>query len=87
MMLALTEKRFSDVLRRQPETGMGYWIATVALKDGRTFPQTVIVGGTITRIRNQKDIPFSEGEIERLEVTHDKWSWSEDMQNLTSRGA
>ena len=77
-MLPLTEKRFSDFLRRQPETGMGYWVTTVTLKDGRRFPQTVVAGGVIVRIRDQKSIPFSEAEIESLEVTHDKWSWFEE---------
>lgn len=86
-MLTLTEKRFSDFLRGAPETGMGYWVVTVFLKDGRTFPQTVVVGGAIARIRAHKAIPFLESEIERLEVTHEKWDWSEDSAQFMPRGA
>jgi len=72
-MLKLTEKRFADALRSQPETGMGYWIATTILRDGRRFPQTVITGGVVTQVRNHNSIPFKEADIDRFEVTHDKW--------------
>jgi len=74
-MLKLTEKRFADYFRQQGETGMGYWIATVFLKDGRLFPQTVIVGGVVSQVRNHANIPFSQEDIDRFEVTHDKWNW------------
>jgi hypothetical protein len=74
-MLELTEKRFADFFRKQGETGMGYWVATVYLRDGRIFPQTIVVGGTITQIKNQSGISFAEKDIDRFEVTHDKWEW------------
>jgi hypothetical protein len=38
-MIKLTEKRFADYFRNQGETGMGYWVATVYLKDGRVIPK------------------------------------------------
>jgi len=82
-MLTLTEKRFSDFLRTEPETGMGYWMVTVFLRDGRMFPQTVVVSGVIARIRNYPAIPFLEAEIEHLEVTHEKWDWSQDKSQFT----
>lgn len=71
--LSLTRKRFADYLREQPETGMGYWVVTVYLKDGRVFGQTLVSGGTITHVRDHEGIPFLESDIDRLEVTHDKW--------------
>ena len=74
-MIKLTEKRFADYLRRQPETGMGYWIVTVYLKDGRVFPQVAVNSGIITRVRNFDNVPFVEADIDHLEVTHDKWNW------------
>ena len=74
-MLKLNNKRFADYFRSQPETGMGYWIATIHLKDGRVFPQAAIVGGTVACIRNQETISFKEEEIDRFDVTHDKWDW------------
>ena len=75
-MLKLTEKRFTGYFRQQAETGMGYWIATVFLKNGGVFPQAVIVGGVITHVRGLEAIPFTEREIDRCEVTHDKWDFS-----------
>jgi hypothetical protein len=74
-MLKLTEQRFADYFRQQGETGMGYWIVTVYLRDGRVFPQAIVVGGTITQIKNQSGISFVENDIDRFKVTHDKWDW------------
>ena len=48
-MIAL-DKKWAKVLTTQPETGMGYQIASICLKDGRRFERAVIVGGTITSI-------------------------------------
>jgi hypothetical protein len=75
-MLKLTGKRFADYFRGQPETGMGYWVATAYLKDGSIFPQVVIVGGIVTQIRGHSAIPFTEEGIDHFEITHDKWDWS-----------
>jgi hypothetical protein len=66
-MLALSEK-WASTLVPQPETGMGYQIATVTLKDGRRFPNTIIVGGYITKVGNNSDIPFAESDIESIFV-------------------
>jgi hypothetical protein len=66
-MLELSEK-WGPRLTSQPESGMGYWIVTVKLKDGREFRHATIVGGVITRIRDQEGIPFTEGEISDLVV-------------------
>ncbi len=74
-MFKLTEKRFADYFRYQPETGMGYWIVTAHLRDGREFPQVVVNGGVVTRVRHHKEIPFSEEDVDHFEVTHDKWDW------------
>ena len=70
-MLQLSDK-WAPVLLAQPETGMGYQIATITLKDGRTFSKTVIVGGVITETGGQKVIPFMEYEIAEIVVTHEK---------------
>ena len=77
-MFRLTEKRFADFFRKQPETGMGYWVVTVYLKDGRVFPQTVVSGGYLAPVRYHKEIPFTETDIDHFVVTHDKWDWRSD---------
>lgn len=62
-------------MRSVPETGMGYWVASVFLSDGRKFDQVVIDSGCITRVRGFEEIPFVEPEIAEIKVTHDKWNW------------
>jgi len=70
-MLPLSGK-WASKLAAEPETGMGYQIASILLKDGKRFDQVVIVGGNITQIRGVEGIPFSEDQIEQIIVTHDK---------------
>jgi hypothetical protein len=70
-MLALSNK-WAPTLVSQPETGMGYQIASVFLTDGRRFERVVIVGGYITKIGDSADIPFKEEEIERIVVDDGK---------------
>lgn len=62
-------------LLAQAETGMDYQIASVFLRDGRRFDQVVIVGGHIAQVRGMKGIPFSAGEIAKIQITHDKWDF------------
>jgi hypothetical protein len=77
MALQLTD-RWGPKLSNLPETGMGYQIATVVLKDGREFPQTIIIGGLISQIRGLSEIPFIEEEIADFIITHDKWDWNRE---------
>lgn len=76
-MLQLKEK-WGPRLTSQPETGMGYQVTTIFLRDGRRFEQVMIVEGLITRIRGRSDIPFNEEDIEDIVVTHDKWKIATD---------
>ncbi len=77
-MIRLSEKRFVDFFRHQPETGMGYFVVTVYLKDGRSFPQTIVDEGYLTSVRHYRTIPFEIGDIDHFVVTHDKWNWRAD---------
>ena len=69
-MLQLSDK-WGPRLARQPETGMGYQIATVLLRDGRRFKDVLIQEGLITRVKNLNTIPFTESEIIDITVTGD----------------
>ncbi len=73
-MIRLSPKWISFLLN-QPETGMGYSVCTIRLKDGREFKQVVVDGGFITKIKDVEGVPFSEDQIEEITVTHDKWRW------------
>ena len=72
-MYPLSEKRFADFFRKSPETGMGYWVVTAVLKDGRRYEQVLVNSGYLTRVRNYDEIPFAEHEIDHFIVTHSKW--------------
>jgi hypothetical protein len=73
-MLRLTE-RWIRYLLAQPETGMGYQIVSVVLKDGRKFDQVVVDSGFISKVRGHEVIPFDVSEITQILVTHDKWDF------------
>ncbi len=60
----------------KPEAGMGYQIVSIILKNGMRYDQAVIESGFVTRIRNHKTIPFTEEEIAKIIVTHDKWDFT-----------
>lgn len=55
---------------------MDYQVVTIATKDGRKYPQTVISGGMVARVRGFPAIPFAESDITDIVVTHEKWDWS-----------
>lgn len=65
-------------LTSQPETGMGYQVATVILRDGTRWNQVLIESGVITRVRGQSAIPFNADDIADILVTHDKWDFAAD---------
>jgi hypothetical protein len=74
-MIALSPK-WAMELASKPETGMGYQVVSIVLRDGRRFDQVVVVEGQITEIRGRKDIPFIENQIDQVILTHDKWNFS-----------
>jgi len=76
-MVHLSSKWISHLIA-QPETGVGYQVASVLLHDGRRFNQVVINGGYITQIRGLDDVPFQEDDIREILVTHDKWDFNKE---------
>jgi hypothetical protein len=71
----LRSKAFAEFFRGQPETGMGYWVTDVVLKDGSRVSQVVVDSGYITKIKSMLFIPFDEDDIDHFVVTHEKWNW------------
>lgn len=73
----------SDVeLRRDTETGIGYQVVSVTLKDGRHFEQVVASEGCIIQVRGYEDVPFVPSEIAEVRVNHKRWNfrdWSDSM--------
>jgi hypothetical protein len=66
--------KWAEFFGNRPETGMGYTIVTVVLKDGRRYPRVTVTGGVIGSVDGEPDIPFSEDDIAEFLVTHDKSS-------------
>ena len=77
-MLQLSDK-WGPKLVSQPETGMGYQVASIILKDGSRYDQVLIEAGFITRIRGSKTIPFCEDQIADIVITHDKWNFATEL--------
>ena len=69
LMLVLND-RWADVLTSQPETGMGYQIVSIRLKDGRRIDNVTVVGGIISSLPATVPEWFSDEEIEDIVVTH-----------------
>lgn len=62
--------RWSPILASQPETGMGYQVVSITLRDGRRFDNVTVVGGIISRLPATVPEWFSDEEIEDIVVTH-----------------
>ena len=73
-----------DYLKRHGETGPGYQILAVKLKDGRCFDQVVASEGCIIQIRGYKEVPFTPDEVASIEVNHQVFG-SEHLQKPNRR--
>ena len=75
--MKITQKYLSEKLtqelRNQSETGMGFQICTVILKDGRSFERVLILDASeIATADGETDLPFQANQIQSIVVTHDK---------------
>ena len=57
-------------LKEVGETGIGYQVVSVQLRDGRTFDQVVTSEYCIIEVRGYKEIPFAAEDIASLSVNH-----------------
>jgi hypothetical protein len=67
-------------LKLQTETGPGYQVVSVMLKDGRRFDQVVTSEGCIIEVRGYAEVPFTCNEVATLTVNHRHWNfrtWSD----------
>jgi hypothetical protein len=77
-------------LKRETETGMGYQVVSVTLKDGRHFDQAVASEGCIIQVRGYEDVPFAPDEVLTVTVNHKRWNfreWSDVGNRRKSRAA
>lgn len=73
-MIELNDKWINFILS-QRETGMGYYVVSVILNDGRKIDHVLINEGYITLVKDYEVIPFRQEEIREIYVTNEKWNW------------
>jgi hypothetical protein len=66
---------FLDHLKRSGETGIGYQVVSVALKDGRCFDQVATNEGYIVEVRGYREIPFATNDVASVAVNHKRWNF------------
>jgi hypothetical protein len=69
--------RFVEHLRQARETGIGYQVVSVELKDGRFFDQVVTSECCIIQVRGHKEIPFAAEDVASVSVNHKHWNFRE----------
>jgi hypothetical protein len=62
-------------LKGMEETGFGYQVVSVQLKDGRIFEQVAISEGCIIEVRGYKEIPFACDDVASVSVNHKRWNF------------
>lgn len=69
-----------DHLKQCAETGIGYQVVAVELKDGRWFDQVVVSEGCIIEVRGYSEIPFAPDEVEIVSLNHKRWNFREGSE-------
>src|SRR5438876_1096036 len=65
----------AEHVKNAEETGFGYQVVAVQLKDARIFEQVVISEGCIIEVRGYKEIPFSPQDVASVSVNHKRWNF------------
>jgi len=65
----------AEHLKNAEETGIGYQVVSVRLRDERIFEQVVISEGCIIEVRGHKEIPFTPDEVVSVSLTHKHWNF------------
>jgi len=80
-------KAVLNQMAQNKETGIGYVVVSVKLKDGTSFDQVAISAGCVIEVRGFKKVPF-EGDIASMQVTHQIWNFREASDaRCKSKGA
>ncbi len=66
-----------DLLKGSKETGIGYQVVSVELKDGRLFDQVATSEGCIIEVRGFKEIPFAPEDVASVTLNHKHWNFRE----------
>jgi hypothetical protein len=64
--------RWSTFLLTQPETGMGYQVARLTLRDGRQFDGLIVVDGIASGLPPAVEAGLADDDIVEIVVTHSR---------------
>ena len=77
-----------EELRRAEETGIGYQIVSVELRDGRRFDQVVVSERCIIQVRGYAEIPFASEDVVSVKINHNVWNFRDQSDSrIKSRAA
>jgi hypothetical protein len=77
---------FLNELKQEKETGPGYQVVSVKLKDGRSFEQVITSEGCIIAVRGYAEVPFEFSDLATVKVNHKRWNfrkWSDARGHKT----
>lgn len=78
----------AEHLKNAEETGPGYLVVSVELKDRRVFDQVVISEGCIIEVRGYREIPFACEDVVSVSVNHKHWNFRDQSDTrVRSRAA
>ena len=68
---------FAARLKEASETGLGYQVVSVELKNGNSFDQVATSEGYVIEVRGYDEIPFSADDVADVRVNHKRWNFRE----------
>jgi hypothetical protein len=78
---------FREQLKRTTETGFGYHVISVVLKNGTMFEQVAASEGCVIEVRGYEEIPFKGEEVESIRVNHKRWNFRDASPERKARSA
>ena len=75
--------KFLERLKEAEETGIGYQVVAVRLRDGRWFNQVAVSEGHIVEVRGYRDIPFAPQDVDCVIVNHKRWNFRNWLEART----
>jgi hypothetical protein len=79
--------RCLDHVNQVRETGIGYHIVSVELKDRRRFDQVVVSEGCIIQVRGYTDIPFGPQDVAAVRINNERWNFRDCSDGCTKSRA
>jgi len=70
----------AKLLKHHRETGIGYQVVSVTLKNGKHFDQVITSEGCVIQVRGHRDVPFSPEEVAAVDVNHKSWNFREPVR-------